>query len=85
MAKGVPNDHGGMIVNLSTRRMATLEQVRAFDDGSAPVDYKPLDRASTYAFVEDTLRRFAYRHLGKVDKGMPIAVTILGSSNWEWR
>ena len=35
-----------------------------------PVDYKPLDQASTYAFVEDTLRRFGYRHLGKADKGV---------------
>ena len=56
MAKGVPNDYGGMIVNLSTRRMATLAQVRAFDDDSTPVDYKPLDRASTYAFVEEDRR-----------------------------
>ena len=57
-------------MDLSTRRMATLEQVRAFVDGSAPVDYKPLGRASTYAFVEDALRRFGYRKLGKADKGV---------------
>ena len=57
MVKGVPNDHGEMIVDLSTRRMATLEQVRAFVDGSAPVDYQPQDRTSTYAFVEDAPRR----------------------------
>ena len=57
-------------MDLSTRRMATLEQVRAFVEGSLPVDYKPLDRTSTYAFVEDTLRRFAYRRLGKADKGV---------------
>ena len=70
MVKEVPDDHGGMIVDLSTRRMATVEQVRAFVDGSAPVDYKPLGRASTYAFVEDALRRFGYRQLGKADKGV---------------
>ena len=57
-------------MDLDTRRMATLEQVRAFVDGNLPVDYKPLDRASTYVFVEDTLRRFAYRHPGKADKGV---------------
>ena len=70
MVKEVPDDHGGMIVDLSTRRMAALEQVRAFVDGSAPVDYRPLDRASTYAFVEDALRRFAYRRLDRADKGV---------------
>ena len=57
-------------MDLSTRRMAALEQVRAFVDGSAPVDYRPLDRASTYAFVEDALRRFAYRRLDRADKGV---------------
>ena len=57
-------------MDLSIRRMATLEQVRAFVESSAPVDYQPQDRTSTYAFLEDTLRRFGHRHLGKAEKGV---------------
>ena len=37
-----------------------MEQVRAFVEGSEPVDYKPMERASAYAFVRRTLARFDY-------------------------
>ena len=85
MVKGVPNDHGEMIVDLSTRRMATLEQVHAFVDGSAPVDYQPQDRTSTYAFVEDALRRFGYRQLGKAGVTVPRCRRLGRSARRRWR
>ena len=58
-----------MIVRLSTRRMTTLDQVRACLDGNEPVDYHPLDRGDAYAFVRDTLVTFGYQRLGRPDKG----------------
>ena len=85
MVKGVPDDHGEMIVDLGTRRMATLEQARAFVDGSAPVDYQPQDRMSTYAFAEDALRRFGYRRLGKAGVTTPRCRRLGRSARRRWR
>ena len=41
-------------MTLQTERLRTMEQVRAFIEGSEPVDYKPKDRACAYAFVRRT-------------------------------
>ena len=56
-------------MTLQTARLRTMEQVRAFVEGSEPVDYKPLDRASSYAFVRGALARFDYHLLGRADRG----------------
>ena len=57
-------------MTLQTARLRTMEQVRAFVEGSEPVDYKPLDRASSYAFVRGALARFDYHLLGRADRGL---------------
>ena len=49
-----------MIVTIHTERLRTMEQVRAFVEGSGPVDYQPEDRRSAYEFVHRTLVRFDY-------------------------
>ena len=59
-----------MIVTLRTERIRTLDQVRAFLDGSQPADFKLTDRTSAYAFVRRTLVRFEYHGLRKPDKGL---------------
>ena len=46
-----------------------MEQVRAFVEGSEPVDYQPKDRGSAYAFVRRTLAAFDYHRLGRADRG----------------
>ena len=46
-----------------------MEQVRAFVEGSEPVDYKPKDRASAYASVRRALAAFDYDRLGRADRG----------------
>ena len=61
-----------MIVTLQTRRVQTLEQVRAFLGGSEPLDIEVHQREAGYAFVADTLRQFAYTRLGRADKGLII-------------
>ena len=61
--------HWVMIVDIQTRRLRTIEQLRAFVEGSEAVDFKAPGRDEAYGFVRDTLGRFGYRGLGKADKG----------------
>ena len=57
-----------MIVTLRTERIRTLDQVRAFLDGSQPADFELTDRTSAYAFVRRTLVRFEYHGLRRPAK-----------------
>ena len=59
-----------MIVTLQTQRVQTLEQVRAFVEGSEAVDFAGGDRAGVCALVRRTLVRLRYHRLGKADKGL---------------
>lgn len=59
-----------MIVTLRTERIRTLDQIRAFLDGSQSADFELTDRTSAYAFVGRTLVRFEYHGLRKPDKGL---------------
>ena len=58
-----------MIVTLQTERVRTLDQVRAFVEGSGAVDFTGADRESVYEFVRRALVRLDYARLGKSDKG----------------
>ncbi|TFH64690.1 MAG: transposase [Gemmatimonadales bacterium] len=59
-----------MLVTLKTQGLQTLEQIRAFLEGSQPLDFEAPRREAAYAFVGQQLRRFAYARLGKADKGL---------------
>ena len=59
-----------MIVTLQTERVRTLDQVRAFVEGSEAVDFMGADRGSVYEFVRRALVRLDYGQLGKSDKGL---------------
>ena len=56
-------------MTLQIERLRTIEQLKAFVAGSAPVDCKPLDRESAYDFVRRTLVAFDYHRQGKGDRG----------------
>ena len=58
-----------MIVTLQTERVRTLDQVRAFVEGSEAVDFTGADRESVYEFVRRTLVRLSYERLGKPTRG----------------
>ena len=58
-----------MIVTLQTQRVRTLEQVRAFLEGSEAVDFVEGDREGVYDLVRRTLVKLGYHRLGKADKG----------------
>ena len=57
-------------MTLRTERIRTLDQVRAFLDGSEPADFELADRTTAYAFVRRTLVRFGYHGLAKPDRGL---------------
>ncbi|MXY50946.1 MAG: hypothetical protein F4Y86_00235 [Gammaproteobacteria bacterium] len=57
-----------MIVDIQTRRLRTIKQLRAFVEGSEAVDFKPRGRDDAYGFVRETLERVGHRGLGKADK-----------------
>ena len=59
-----------MIVTLQTERVRTLDQVRAFVEGSEAVDFAGAERESVYEFVRRALVRLDYERLGKSDKGL---------------
>ena len=65
-----------MIVDIQTRRLRTIEQLRAFVEGSEAVDFHPRDREEANGFVRDTLERFGYRRLGRRDKGVVLAFLV---------
>ena len=56
-----------MIVTLQTERVRTLDQVRAFVEGSEAVDFAGADRESVYEFVRRALVRLDYERFGKSD------------------
>ena len=66
----------GMIVDIQTRRLRTIEQLRAFVEGNEAVDFRPRDRGEAYGFARATLERFGYRRLGKRDKGVVLRFLV---------
>jgi hypothetical protein len=58
-----------MIVNLDSRRLKTLDEVRAFLAGTSQFEFTLTDRTAAYRWMETTLRQLRYRTLGKSDKG----------------
>ena len=60
-----------MIVTLRTERIRTLDDVRAFLEGSEAADITLHDRREAYAFIERTLVRFRYHFgLSRIGKGV---------------
>ena len=54
-------------MTLRTERDQTLQQIRAFLEGSELADFELFDRPSIYAFVRRTLVRLEYHSLRKPD------------------
>ena len=59
-----------MIVTMATGRLESLEQVRAFVEGSGGLDFVGSDRPSRNDFARRMLVKFEYGTLGKADKGL---------------
>ena len=65
-----------MIVDIETRRLRTIGQLRAFVEGNEAVDFQPQTRDEAYGFVRDTLERFAYGRLGRRDRGVVLRFLV---------
>ena len=57
-------------MTLHTERVGTLDEVRAFVEGSEAVDFAVSDREGIYRLIRRTLVRLEYPRLGKPDKGL---------------
>jgi hypothetical protein len=59
-----------MTVTLKTQGLQTLEQIRAFLEGSQPLGFQTPSREAAYGWIAAPLRRFGYTRLGKTGKGL---------------
>ena len=59
-----------MILQLDIERLRTLDEVRDFMAGSAPVDFRFMERADAYGFVRRFLVRSRYIRLSRFEKGL---------------
>lgn len=55
---------------LKTQGFHSLEQIRAFLEGSQPLGIEVPAREAAYDWMAAELRRFGYTRLGKADKGL---------------
>jgi hypothetical protein len=59
-----------MIVTLKTQGLQTLEQIRAFVEGTEGVEFKVKGRQEAYDLITETLRRFRYGQRNKAERGL---------------
>ena len=57
-------------MKLHSQRLQTLDEIRAFLTGSAPMDFEAPSRDEAYGWIESSLRQLGYLRVGKVDKGL---------------
>jgi transposase InsO family protein len=59
-----------LIVSVQAAERMSLEQIRAFLEGSSEVEFKGRNREEVYEFASQTLRQQSYSELGRADKGL---------------
>ena len=59
-----------MIVTIKTQGLQTMGQIRAFLEGTHPLDFDVPAREALYEWIAGELRRLGYLRLGKTDKGL---------------
>ena len=60
-----------MVIDMNESQLKTVAQLRAFLDGTLEVQFRALDDdTQRYGFIAAVLERFAYRRLGRTDKGV---------------
>jgi len=57
----------GMVIDMNDAKLQTLDQVRAFLNGTVSVEFS-LAPDERYEFVARTVRRFGYQRLKRADK-----------------
>ena len=59
-----------MVTYMNDRKIQTLDDVRAFLAGTTELELSIEGKDERYRWIEQTLRRFQYRTLGRVDRGV---------------
>lgn len=59
-----------MIISLRTGTQLSLEQIRAFVEGSSEIEFKGRNREEVYGWVNEVLREQQYEKLGRSGKGL---------------
>jgi transposase InsO family protein len=59
-----------MVTYMNDKKIRTLEDVGAFLAGSTAMEFSITDKEERYRWIEQTLRRFNYRTLGRVERGV---------------
>lgn len=63
-----------MVIDMDEAQVRTLEQVRQVVAGTQALEFRrPEDDEGRYGWIEQVLRRFGYRQLGRADKGAVLA------------
>jgi transposase InsO family protein len=58
-----------MVINMEEAKLQTLEQIKAFLDGTSEVEFR-VPKEGRNSFIERVLKRFGYAPHGRVDKGI---------------
>ena len=70
-------DHGTMMIDMNERRLCSPEQLQAFLDGTAGVQFRPFEGDDgRYVHIKVVLGRLAYAWLKRGDKGVVLAISI---------
>lgn len=59
----------GMVIDMNDAKLRTLDQVRAFLQGTVALEFSVLPE-QRYEFIARTVRRFSYARLRRADKGV---------------
>ena len=63
-----------MVIDMNEAQVRTLEQVRQVVAGTQALEFRQAqDDEGRYGWIEQVLRRFGYRQLGRADKGAVLA------------
>ena len=66
-----------MVIDMNETRLCSLEQLQAFLDATAEVQFLPCEGDDgRYAHIEVVLRRFGYRRLGRKHKGLALRYLV---------
>jgi transposase InsO family protein len=61
-----------MVTYMNDRKIQTLDDIRAFLAGTTELELSIEGKDERYRWIEQTLRRFQYRTLGRVDRGVVV-------------
>jgi transposase InsO family protein len=59
----------GMVINMEEAKLKTLEQIKAFLDGTSEVTFR-VAKEERNPFIERVLKQFGYAPHGRIDKGV---------------